>query len=469
MRRLAALMTLALLLAVASGCANGRQTPNEPKTLTIACCQTSAYDMKFRDFIEARFPDWNVSYVPMQPENDYKAYDDKTMAAFMDKEKPDLLILSIPDYRLLRNADKLRNLEELSAQNKSKLTEGVTPGALDFLRGEDGGPLNGIGPGFHASALYYNKNMFDRLGIPYPTDGMSWEQTIALADRVMQDKRLQKGEVGLHIPWLRGPFDLLQRIAGTEGLTYANAKTGAVTFDSPAWERLFKQVAAAYKRGTFVPSWPQARETDGTSYVDQAAMEAVDLFKQGKAAITIDDDNLMANLKSGKPKFDWGAVTVPARSSDPAVGGEVQVYEIFAIPAAASHAEEAWEVLSYFMSASVGKAKAAIGGMVGGMDLSVRTEYPEWKQDPDYKPFYALRPTNSIDRYYFGEPQGPGSFDESFAESVNGHIRSIVDEKETEDEAYKAIQSEAEALMKKAQSEVQADGANEANKASTAE
>lgn len=469
MRRLAALMALSVLLAIAAGCTKSAQTQDLPKTLTVACCQTYTYDMQYRDFIEAGFPDWDVRFVPMQPDNDYKAYDDKTLAAFMDKEKPDLLILNVPDYRLLRKANKLQNLEEWAARKKTKLTDTVTPGVLDFLRGEDGGQLYGIGPGFHADAMYYNKDLFDRLGIPYPTDGMNWEQTIALADRVMQDKRLEKGEVGLHIPWLRGPFDLLQRIAGTEGLTYANAKTGAVTFNSQGWERLFEQVAAAYKRGTFVASWPEARESDGGTYYDQASMEAVDLFKQGKAAITIDGDDLMTNLKSGKPKFDWGVVTAPARSSDPAVGGELQMYEVFAIPASASHAEEAWEVLSYFMSAHVGQAKAALGGTLGGMDLSVQADYPEWKQDPDYKPFYALRPTNTIDRYYYGEPQGPGSFDASFAELVNGHIRSVVENKETEDKAFGAIQSEAEALMKKALSEVQADGADQTDKAGKSE
>ncbi|MFC3799725.1 extracellular solute-binding protein [Cohnella sp. GCM10012308] len=465
MRRLAALMALVLLLAAAAGCAKSTQTLDGPKTLTVACCQTYTYDMQYRDFIEAGFPDWDVRFVPMQPDNDYKAYDEKTLAAFMEKEKPDLLILNVPDYRLLRKAGKLQNLEEWAARKKANLTANVTPGVLDFLRGEDGGPLYGIGPGFHASAMYYNKNMFDRLGVPYPTDGMNWEQTIALADRVMQDKRLEKGEVGLHIPWLRGPFDLLQRIAGTEGLTYANAKTGAVTFDSPGWDRLFKQVAAAYKRGTFVATWPKARESDGQTYYDQAAMEAVDLFKQGKAAITIDDDNLLMNLKAqAKPKFEWGVVTTPARSTDLTVGGELQLYEMFAIPAAAGHAEEAWEVLSYFMSAHVGQAKAALGGTLGGMDLSVQADYPEWKQDARFKPFYALRPTNTIDHYYFGEPQGPGSFDEAFAELVNGHIRDVLENKETADAAFGAIQPQAEALMKKALSEAQADSADEEGK-----
>ncbi|CAI6081785.1 extracellular solute-binding protein [Cohnella sp. JJ-181] len=462
MKRLAPLLALSLLLALVSGCTKSAHTATEPKTLTVACCQPYTYDMQFRDFIEAGFPDWDVKFVPLQADNDYKAYDEKTIAEFMDREKPDLLILNSSDFGLLRKADRLQNLDELIAREKSKLTDTVTPGVLDFLRGEDGGPLYGIGPAFHANAMYFNKDIFDRLGTPYPTDGMNWEQTIELADRIMQDKRREKDEIGLHIPWLRGPFDLLQRIAGTEGLKYTNADTGAVTFDTPGWERLFKQVASAYKRGTFVASWPEGREEDGTTYYDQAAMESADLFKKGKAAIAVDDDFLLANLKSAqKPKFGWGVVEPPARSSDPGVGGEIRLYEVFAIPTSAAHAEEAWQVLSYFMSEHVGKAKAGLGSAIGAMDLSVQRDYPEWKQDPDYEPFYALRPTNSIDKFYYGAEQGPAGFDEAFAELVNGHIRSAVEDKETLDEAYAAIQPEAEALMKKALSDQKADGADE--------
>lgn len=461
MKRLPLFLALAMLLAAAAGCTQRTSKESEPKALTVACCQNYTYDSQFRDFIEAGFPDWDVKFVPMQPDNDYKPYDDKTMAEFLDREKPDLLILNVPDFTLLRKADKLQNLDEWADKKKTKLTDTVTPGVLDFLRGDGDGPLYAIGPSFHASAMYYNKNIFDRLGIPYPTDGMNWEQTIALADRVMQDKRRAKDEIGLHIPWLQGPFDLLQRIAGTEGLTYANAKTGAVTFDSPAWERLFGQVAAAYKRGTFKASWPKGRESGDTTYYDKEAMDSVALFAQGKAAITVDSDDLLMNLKSAaKTKFEWGVATVPARSSDPARGGEIQLYEMLAIPVGAAHAEEAWKVLAYFMSERVGKAKAGLGSM-GGMDLSVQKDYPEWKQDAGFKPFYAMQPTNSIDRFYYGASQGPGSFDASFAELVNGHIRSVVEDKETTDAAFKAIQSEAETLMKKAQAEEKAKGNGE--------
>lgn len=460
MRPLAATFALILLFATLTGCMQVARPVSEPKTLTVACCQPYTYDLQFRDFIEAGFPDWEVKFVPLQADNDYQTYDEKKIAEFMDREKPDLMILNSSDFSLLRKADKLQNLDELASRNKTKLTDNVTPGVLDFLRGEDGGPLYAIGPAFHADAMYFNKDIFDRLDIPYPTDGMTWEQTIALADRVMQDKRREKDEIGLHIPWLRGPFDLLRQIAGTEGLKYADAKTGTVTFDTPGWERLFKQLAAAYKRGTFVATWPEEREENGTTYYDQAAMESVDLFKKGNAAITIDNDNLLFNLKaSAKPKFEYGVVTAPARSSDPGIGGEVQLYQLFAIPASSTHAEEAWQMLSFFMSERVGKAKAGLGSGIGGMDLSVQKDYPDWKQDPDYKPFYALRPTNSVYNLYYGAEQGPAGFDESFAELVNGLIRDVAEGKSSADEAFSAIQPQAEALMKKASADRKAAGA----------
>lgn len=35
----------------------------------------------------------------------------------------------------------------------------------------------------HLTALFYNKATFDAFGIPYPTDGMAWDEVIQLASR----------------------------------------------------------------------------------------------------------------------------------------------------------------------------------------------------------------------------------------------------------------------------------------------
>ncbi|MEK0313567.1 ABC transporter substrate-binding protein [Cohnella sp. 56] len=437
MKKLAALAALALLLTAVGGCVKGGPSHEASKTLTVACCSDYIYDLWYRDFIETGFPDWDVKFVPMSQENSYTSYDQATMSAFLDHEKPDLMIVDSAQYRLLRSADKLQNMDGWAASSKTKLTELVTPGVLEYLRGESGS-LYALGPSFHANALYYNKDILDQLGVPYPSESIGWEQLLELAGRVMQDPRRDKDTAGLFIPQLRSPFDLLRQVAGTEGLAYANLQSGTVTFDSPGWERLFKLVVSAYERGVFT--------------MESAGMDNGNLFQQGHAAFTIDYDSLYPNLRE-TAKFGWGMTAPPARSGEPGRAGEIQMFNLFAIPAGAGHAEQAWEAISYFMSERVGRARA---GLLNADGLPVQRDYPALKQDSALKIFYEPLPTNSLDKLGYGINQGPGDFDASFAELVNGHIRSVLADKETSDAAFKAIQPEAERLMQKALAEQKA-------------
>jgi multiple sugar transport system substrate-binding protein len=64
----------------------------------------------------------------------------------------------------------------------------------------------------HYDALYYNKDIFDKFGVAYPRDGMTWEQLIPLANKLtrmednVQYRGLEAGDITRAASQLRLPY-----------------------------------------------------------------------------------------------------------------------------------------------------------------------------------------------------------------------------------------------------------------------
>ncbi|MBN2980769.1 MULTISPECIES: ABC transporter substrate-binding protein [Cohnella] len=428
--------SLLVALALLAGCS--QEAPNaEPVNLRIGVPDLYAFDRQYRDYFDAAFPDWETTAIEWPDDAD--AFTAERWGEWLETEKPDLLLANVFDYRKLSDAGELRDLEEFASRGEMDLGR-FNPAVLDYLKTNGDGKLFGLSPFFSTSALYYNKDMFDRLGIPYPQDGMTWPETLSLANRFMRDDRLGEDEFGLHVRWVRSPFDLIRQISYTEGLEYANLQTGAVTIDTESWRNVFEAVIAAYLDGTFRTQNVQGEEADGTVYYGPEALAEMDLFSQGAAAMTVDGDDLMQRLKSAAPGFRWGAVTAPVRVSDPSRAGWFNTGSVFAIPVVSSQPNEAWEAIDYFHSERMGRAAVALGEGL----LSLKDD-PVWRGDADYEVFYRTLPVNALPETF--EPVVSPEFAEPFDLLVERGIGSVLAGKATVEEALAAIQKEGEALV----------------------
>ncbi|MFC6228842.1 ABC transporter substrate-binding protein [Paenibacillus allorhizosphaerae] len=75
----------------------------------------------------------------------------------------------------------------------------INPNIMDSIKQlGDNGELYGLPFTQNAFALWYNKGIFDKFGVPYPTDGMTWDQAAELAKKV---SRLEGGVnyLGLYV------------------------------------------------------------------------------------------------------------------------------------------------------------------------------------------------------------------------------------------------------------------------------
>ncbi|QGQ98915.1 extracellular solute-binding protein [Paenibacillus psychroresistens] len=83
--------------------------------------------------------------------------------------------------------------------------------------------------------LSYNKALFDSLGIDYPTDGMTWDETLKLAAKLKTAGKGKSSLYGLYLTQSDIPI-----IASQLSLTFVDPVTNEPTLMDKRWDQLFQ-------------------------------------------------------------------------------------------------------------------------------------------------------------------------------------------------------------------------------------
>lgn len=387
-------MALAVcMLAASSGCIGKSKPPAEPTELTIACINQMTFDAFHRSALQSVYPNTIFKIVSMDDPSYYNPNLDIRVALkeMFETKKPDLVILYVPQYRYAADAGLLRDLESMASMNKFDLGN-LYEGMLDRVRNNEEGKLYGLSPTFYSSAVYYNKTLFQSYGVPLPDQDMTWDEILRLAGLFVNQPGGEEGIRGLSMTSLTKPFDLMSRIARTEGIEMYDKAANRLTFDSEAWHALISKVIAAYEHGTFNAGPYKAKG----NIVSQDEMRQRDLFAQGKAALTIESEFYVTQLKRQYVKFDWGILPGPVQSRDRSRGGDVSTDSIYAIPAKSGHPNEAWKLIEAVMSERMSSIYAE---REFGLPVQVNGRMAK---DPMYEVFYRLRPVPQQAEYSLG-------------------------------------------------------------------
>ncbi|WP_276356058.1 ABC transporter substrate-binding protein [Cohnella caldifontis] len=444
-------------------------------TLKIAYFDEQAFLMQYGNAFQAMFPNLTLEVVSTQ--STFDAEDPaEAMEKLLEEQQPDVLFVTEEQYAKLAASGKLYDLEAAVKQDQFDLSAFV-PAAIDLLKARGGGKLYGLSPSFSSQALYYNKEMFDKYGVPYPTDGMSWDDVLRLAARFPVQKDGDNAWSGLFpSSQTTDAFDLIRRIGEAKGLLYADADTGKLSIDTPEWKAIFQKVIEGYQSGSIYLPGSDAGGGKNRAMVSMRGVGGGKTFNLGpdsmkfiggQAAMTIDSSMLMDMLGAqgtgagGKmrvsaqaseggegPKggpapiksFDWDMVTVPVDPSQPDVAGGFSLDGVFAINASAQNLPGAWELLKYANGEQLAKSSAK-----SGLTLSTRSAYKRQAEGKNVDALYALGANEQVLLQAL-----PEEFAKSFAELASDHVKRVVGETESLDEALKAIQSGGQDLLTKA-------------------
>ncbi|MBD2868090.1 ABC transporter substrate-binding protein [Paenibacillus arenilitoris] len=446
----------ATVMAVAlSGCSFGAGTgdgQNEQSTLRVMFYDEGSFFEQYGMLFSALYPDVDIEVVSTQNmyTDEVTDYNEATMT-FIEEKKPDIVMLSQEQYKTMAADGKLYELDSVMEKEKYD-TEGLIPGLLDYMRELGGGKVYGLAPSFYSQVLFYNKALFDKYQIDYPTDKMSWNEVISLARRFPTEGEPNERVYGLKMGYNEELFDMAGMLASADGVNYVNASQKLMTIDSDAWKNAFQTALDAIESNVlYFESMSHGAMAEGqaTTYEDYLLR---DPFVSGRLAMAIGDSNYVNQIEQAagndrvkdKVVQDWDLVTAPVGMQNPDQSNMMQFHNLLAISADSPNKEAAWQFLQYVTGDEYARVKSKSNNYNG---LPVRTQYIKDEEGRNYAAFYALKPS-TFDSYKDFDKL-PENFWMEFRTAASGELQKVKDGNLSLDEALQLLQVKGQQLLDK--------------------
>jgi multiple sugar transport system substrate-binding protein len=439
--RLSAVCVIAAGAAVTlllSACDKKPETASPPKgVLRVAIANETTFQQNYGDYFAAKFPELEVQIIPTQGMYDEGKDAIKEYIKLIDENRPDLLFTNSFDYEKLAANGKLYNLSPLIEKDRFDI-DNLLPAAVDYLRIKGQGIIYGLSPKFSSSVLYYNKELFDRYHLPYPTDRMTWEDLFRLAARFPAEGGKEERIYGFHMGYMQSPMQLANYIGRAEGLSMVNAEGTQLMIDTDAWRRIYRLVVDGYKSG--VLQWTY---TPDKKIYHKEDVEAEDLFGAGRAAMTINNTNQIHSLKQRGATFAWSMAGVPSADPTHTKNPDFYLYPIFSIAAQADNVSNAWEVLKYFNGAEAARIEAKTS-----TDLPVRKAFAKEVDGHSLEPFYQVKYEETTEDGY--NEKIPREFSESYNALADTLVNAMLNGEMSLEEGLRQMQEQGQPVLDKA-------------------
>ena len=313
---------------------------------------------------------------------------------------PDVMVLDASSAAIFINNGVLTDLAPFIQEDKEFNLDDYFPNVVEI--GKRGEKIHAIPGDFTPMVMYYNKDLFDQAGVPYPTSDWSFDDFLATAQKLT--KRDASGKIQQYgftfSTWMPGWVMWLWNNGG-DVLT-PDGKRATGVFDSPQNVETISFLRDLIVKHKVAPA------------LSEVASMGVDLFANGQAAMGVSGHWAMVGYKSapkdaqGKPKIDWrrlGVVALPHNTPE----SHTVMYEAgFGIPSKAKNPELAWEYVKFFTSQRVQSVYNA-----SGIAVCARKDVAEARAtDPVERDFLNIVPTarkpygSWVEGYEFVEKRG---------------------------------------------------------------
>ncbi|WP_218093630.1 ABC transporter substrate-binding protein [Paenibacillus solanacearum] len=336
-------MALALIMTAAAGCgkeeAGQKSGSNQPQT-PAKVVDTTPVTLKFavhlpindefkQLYIEPVTKKYPYITLELVSANSFKVYDQLIAAG----EVPDMYISFNGNMPGLKDRGINMDMKALFQQNKLDLKR-FGQNYLDDIQYSvtEKGELYGLPLETSFHALYYNKDIFDKFGVPYPKDGMTMEDAYELAKKVT---RIDNG-----VQYRGWDIASIVRLAQPLGLEYIDHKTEKAITSSEGWKRVFQLGQQVYS----IP---------GNEPSKDANKNRLNGFSKDRTIAMLNETNLLSRLKEAeKDGLKWDVVQHPFYKDKPNTFGNATVYMVGAVPQT-KHMDQVLQVMEVLTSDEV--------------------------------------------------------------------------------------------------------------------
>lgn len=271
----------------------------KPVTLTVASglgMSLEDFDKSYGDDIRKKFPNVTLNYIA-------RGQGTTIPELIAAGTYPDLVfgVLSDVDNYLI-NLNLHMDMAPLAKKHGYDLGR-FEPGLLDAIKTTTPeGSLIGLPmPYGGTQVMFYNKSIFDKFGVPYPKDGMTWDDTYDLA------KKMTRNEGGEIYRGFSSFYGVVLR-DNQLSVPYLDPKADKM-YNPEKWKELFLNISRFYEI-------PNNMRAEGTSQTTEAAAFGA----TQKVALTVTQFGAYSGLPD---EMNWDMVTMPTFKEAPNTSGMV--------------------------------------------------------------------------------------------------------------------------------------------------
>jgi len=335
----ALLFLIIILVVLCVGCGKNDTNPDGTKkvkkTYLNVAIWASADEREicepvFKEF-EKQNPDIQL-FVEYVLSNQYK---NKILTSLAGGSGPDVFLVYNGLFAAFQSKNVLYNLDGLIKEDKTFKLNDYLPTALNTFQ-KDGSTYGIPRDMLPLSMIFYNKKCFDDRNLPYPTDNMTIEDLVTLAQKVTDRKGAQTTTYGLY---LTDPYCIQGMFGGDIVNDIQNpTKSGVKTPEYKKGLEYYYDLIYKYKT------------TPSKAEMESAGTDAISMLKSGNIAMEWSGVWLLNFLKRDK-ELDFGYVAGPhAKGYKPrwVSGGAA-----YCINANTKHVDDSWRLLKYLTSEEV--------------------------------------------------------------------------------------------------------------------
>lgn len=413
----AAIMAGVMMLGLLAACGGGSDQGGSPeaRVLRIGTMYGSAQDevyfrQQYTDSFELLNPnieiqivsaiDWNKQRFSAGEEQlQLDPYEE--LVKMLTGDNPvDALIVDYSYLSRLVEDNLLQQLDPLIQKDKFDL-EDFVPTVIEGIKAIGDNNLYALTPTFSSSALYYNKTLLDKQGVPVPTDNMFWSEILDLAKRAAHGEDEERVYGISFNRWGSDAYWNVQTYAAPLQLKIFDDKAEKMTVNSALWERVWTTIADLDKN-KITPNMNEMHHIWEVREGEQPNPFTGDLFITGKLAMVVADYGYTSELLQAaeyaerNANFeapDWDIVTIPQHEEAPGVGSNIHLNSLVAINAKAQNPDDAWEYVKFINGKEWTKLKSR-----SMWELPARKEFMKPPAGMDYNidAFTMLKPVPPV-------------------------------------------------------------------------
>ncbi|CAG7596885.1 hypothetical protein PAESOLCIP111_00103 [Paenibacillus solanacearum] len=352
--RIGASLALLLLGASLAGCGSTAEKPKEgaaapatsepasdqpvvtePITLTFYRFYAGLSDKEYNEYfvqpLQKKYPNVTLKFIyssltgPLSAEN-----------ILVSGENPDLIYTSNYSLPIFKQLKMQENLTPMIQKTKFDMKR-FDPAILEALsKYSDDGNTYAVPFSLNFAPLFYNKDIFDKFGVPYPKDQSTWDDIIAL------QKQLTRMDNGVQFRGIVSP--VAKQFGDQLALAYADNKTKKATLQTEQWKKALDVLKRLYE----IPG--------ATESADKLPTDTKTFFQdQTTAMYTNWADSALGNLTDladkGKP-MNWDMTTYPSFTDAPGIGRRVDFHLMMVSPTS-KHKELVFDIIRYLTSEEI--------------------------------------------------------------------------------------------------------------------